>query len=84
MKAALLLLLFLTVSTGEAPEKVCVKSGEMVALECCGGSRGQKVTWSTPQDGEFDKQTNVLIIDGRLVLLNVSKDLQKKYYCSNG
>uniref|UniRef100_A0A8C6T6T1 Interleukin-18 receptor 1 n=1 Tax=Neogobius melanostomus TaxID=47308 RepID=A0A8C6T6T1_9GOBI len=81
MLRALLLLLFITTSKGVTLEKVCVKSGEIVALECSGPNKSQEI-WTTPQTS--DRGAMNWTADGTLVLLSASDTQQGNYTCTQG
>ncbi|KAJ0056406.1 hypothetical protein NL108_006894 [Boleophthalmus pectinirostris] len=78
MVKALLLLLFLYAVNGLSVEKICAKSGEMVALQC--PSQKPNVIWSLPHN---KNQSDLLITDGTLVLLRASEEQQGHYSCSH-
>ncbi|XP_055088524.1 interleukin-18 receptor 1-like [Periophthalmus magnuspinnatus] len=75
----LLLLLFLKAVTGCTAEKICIKSGDTVALQCPG--KRSNVTWSHPHNG--NNHVDLLNIEGMLVLLRASEDQQGNYSCSH-
>uniref|UniRef100_A0AAV2LST0 Uncharacterized protein n=1 Tax=Knipowitschia caucasica TaxID=637954 RepID=A0AAV2LST0_KNICA len=66
-------LLFLTASIGVSAERICVRSGEMVALQC--------PRRSVMQRGPDQSENTTLLTDRELVLLNASEHQQGNYSC---
>ncbi|XP_072315594.1 interleukin-18 receptor 1-like [Eucyclogobius newberryi] len=86
MRNVLLLLLLVSVFSAVTVERLCAKSGQLVALQCPRSRQKPEVVWSTPRHRDIASanRTDLLVLDGELVLLRASEELQGKYSCSNG